>query len=75
MHGEGGYRPPRRLRFPGARPGVSSRARPHRPEGIPPAALSGRLLKRERELGVTRGARRSVAVPAAGQRLFQHPRA
>ena len=70
----GGHRPLRRLLSPGSRPEGSSRARPHRPEGIPPSALSGRLLKRARELGVTRGARRSVALPVAGQRLFQHPR-
>lgn len=46
MHGEGGI-----ALLAGCSSRGGGRARPDRPEGIPPSALSGRLLKRERELG------------------------
>lgn len=75
MHGAGaGHRHPILMLNPEARHDRICQARPHLPEGIPPPALSGRLLRREQELGVPLVSRRRFALPAAGQRLFRHAR-
>ena len=57
-----------------ARHGGISRALPHMPYGIQQPALSGQLLKLERDLGVTLFVRQPFSLTPAGRLLFEHTR-